>query len=81
VSYGLVELALRASARGGALDPRTTSRVEMPLCECPARAGLQVTLEAQGGLLVRELDGYVYRPRTIAGGVRAPAGVVICEPS
>ena len=36
----------------------------MPLCERPARAGFQVALEADGPLLIGELDDDVKLPRS-----------------
>lgn len=43
---------------------RSGSRFEMALREGAARAGLQVTLEADGSVLVREFDDDVKLPRS-----------------
>ena len=51
----------------------------MPLRECPARARLQVVLEANGPRLIRELDYDMKLLRSVPSRVRAAAGVVVVQ--
>ena len=51
----------------------------MTPCECSARAGFQVPLEANSPFLVRELDHDVKLPRPAKRGVFATPGVVVCQ--
>jgi hypothetical protein len=51
----------------------------VPLRERHARAGLQVSFEAQGSGFVGEFDHYVQSPRSPTRRVRARTGVVRAE--
>jgi hypothetical protein len=56
---------------------RRALRFEVPLREGTAGAGLQVALEADGALLIRELNDDVKLPRSARCRVGAAAHVVI----
>ncbi len=56
---------------------RGALRFEVPLGEGAARTGLEVALEAEGGLLIRELDGDVQLPWASHRRVRAATVVVV----
>ena len=53
---------------------------EVPLRKRPARAGLQVALEADGRGLIHELDDDVELPGPVARGVWTAPRVVVLEP-
>jgi hypothetical protein len=64
----------------GSLSKRSPGpQAKVPLRKGAARTGLQIALELDSPLLVRELDGDVENPRAVARGVGATAGVVVSE--
>jgi hypothetical protein len=53
---------------------------EVSLRERPARAGLQIALEAEGSRLISELNDDVNLPRSARSRVRAATSVVVLQP-
>lgn len=53
----------------------------MTFRELPARPRLQIALEVNGPLLIRELDHDVKVPRPMTGRVRTPTSVVVFQPA
>ena len=57
--------------------PRGAVWFEMTLRERASRARLQIALEADGSLLISQLDRHHQPPRLPSGGGRAPSRIVV----